>query len=222
MGEAAGPAIVGRRRELEQLAALIERRAPALVLVAGPAGTGKSTVIRAAQPDAEADGWTMLPAAEATELVAGSATTPESFAATVWAHLDVVPAGDPVTGLAPTLADRAPLLVTLDVFRPTDAFATWLVGDLMAELRSSSAPVVLAAMTAFDSDERLLRPAADLLLRLGPLDTSEVRAALNALGPLDPPLVDDELNVYVREGSSDPAVLASLLRLLPQTASGAS
>jgi AAA ATPase domain len=206
--------VIGREREFGELTAILERRSPALVLVTGEAGMGKTTLVRAMQDQSATDGWTPLPKdSNSAPLVADRSTTPESFSGAF--HRAFGGAADEALAELPeTLAAHAPVLLLIEFFRPTRVFANWLSDALMGELRSAAVPAVVVVTTAFDSDKELLAHAADVVVRLGPLDAEDVRKALLELPPLDPPLDDHELGIYVEEASRAPAVLSSLLRLL--------
>jgi AAA ATPase domain len=219
-GEQGGIAgrLSGREEELGRLVSFLDREGPALVLVSSPAGMGKTTLVRAVQARASSRNWTLLPAPwHGAELVAGWRTTPESFTLQARRLLGDVPEldDDPPPALAAVLGTHAPLLLALEINRPTSAFAAWVAGELMQDLRVQEAAVVVVAITASDSDERLMSAGADAVIRLGPLAPEAVRAALSALPPLAPPLESAELDVYVQAGSASPAVITGLLRLLP-------
>lgn len=57
----ADDAIIGREKELRQLAEVLERNRPQLVLIHGAAGIGKSRLLREVRSRAELSGWQPLP-----------------------------------------------------------------------------------------------------------------------------------------------------------------
>jgi hypothetical protein len=72
-------ALVGRENQLAEAITLIERRASALLLVAGEVGMGKSTFLAALDEYATGAGWTVARSDETGELTIAPSTTPPEF-----------------------------------------------------------------------------------------------------------------------------------------------
>jgi hypothetical protein len=152
---------VGRSAELERLERLLRDEPPAnVVLLHGPAGVGKSALMREFARRAAAGGWTPL-AIEARDL------------APLAEELDAV--------LAPALATERPL-VLLDSWERLGALDSYLRAELLPRL-PSGALVVVASRRApgrgwFGGGwEHVV-----LDLPLGPLDDTEADALLSLRG----------------------------------------
>jgi hypothetical protein len=208
--------IVGRDAELGRATDLLERRAPALLLVAGDTGRGKTTFIRAVTRHARSEGWAV---AQETLSGAHSVTptmTPGDFETVVRASLGLSssPAG---TTLIEDLGRRAPVMIPIDGYRPNEAFAGWFLRSFLEPVRDSSKSIVtLIAERREELDD--LVPVADETLTFGPLAQAPIRAHFARVGSsLAPPLGDTELEAYVTAGQKDVEALGALTRLLALT-----
>jgi len=72
-------ALVGRENQLAEAITIIERRASALLLVAGEVGMGKSTFLAALDEYAGGEGWTVARSDAVGELTIAPSTTPPEF-----------------------------------------------------------------------------------------------------------------------------------------------
>jgi hypothetical protein len=70
---------IGRARELEQIGEILARRVPALIVVTGRVGVGKSTVLRMAEQLASGRGWCTLYCSREDEKCVTPETSEEEF-----------------------------------------------------------------------------------------------------------------------------------------------
>jgi hypothetical protein len=218
------PAGTFRPRELERVLAMLGERRPAVILVTGDPGMGKTSFLSAVRGGAAALGWATAGGEPDGRLVIHPHTRDPEFREAVLAML---PATDkrrlgaevsaPSASGAPELfaaelGRLAPLLVLIDDYRPSPSFAEWFErGFLPAVPRRDASLVVVVAERP---GTRPLEALATETLELGPLESAVVRSALlGMLPPLEPPLSEQELEQYV-SAAKNPVVLASLIRVL--------
>jgi AAA ATPase-like protein len=217
-----------RARELAHLHAVLAARRPALVVLAGAPGMGKTTLLETWGARATALGWEVA-GGDACHRVAVTPSTDErGFRAALLAArcetddgarrararatVSAPPARrralDPLLN---ELARRAPFLVLLDDYCPNPQFAEWFEDGFLPELHRCGAPVVIGAAVR---SPQCLGDRADRLVVLGKLAAADVHEALASLGgSLRPPLAPHELEIYARDARV-PAVLDSLMRVL--------
>jgi hypothetical protein len=217
-----------RRRELEQLERLLELRAPALALICGEDGMGKTRLLAALEERARERRWATVRTHDGRSLRIGESTTEREFlfeveefvqtpldrgAAAGHGALATAPA-EPLHPLVARLQREAPIVLLIDGFRPSEALAAGWTAAMLPALRRSETPIVVVVADRADSLEPL-RPHADTTVELGALDPGELAGLLRAGGEeLVPPLSDDELAVYIDEAGAQPHLLAPLLRVL--------
>jgi hypothetical protein len=125
-------------------------------------------------------------------------------------QLDVSPVHE--ESLVDELSRRAPVLLAIDDYRPSQEFADWFEKRFAPGVLASRERVVTVVAPRRGS-KRLESVATDLL-KLGPLDRELVRQVLETtLEKLDPAATKKELDRYVKAAKS-PVVLASLIRVL--------
>jgi len=73
------PSLIGREAELSTAADILAQRAPALIVVAGDTGLGKSAFLREIGARAVADGWSVAGSDETGRLTVTPGTTPAVF-----------------------------------------------------------------------------------------------------------------------------------------------
>lgn len=192
------PLVVGREAELRRLLAVADRRASALVLVEGPAYSGRSTLL--GEFARRLEGWVVAGSPE-PPLEVDDGTTPEA----VDARLES--------------ASEGPCLLLLDGYSPSPGFHAWFTGQWRGSGDSDrlrGPRPVLAVVAGAGADLAALHPLADDVLSLGPLELDAVRSAIldSASGAM-PPLRPEEVDGIARGAAVRPEILASLLRLLP-------
>lgn len=228
-----------RPRELDRILAVLGRKRPAVVVLTGAPGMGKSGVLDALRSRAAAQGWAIGGSYGDHRLVVEPRTTQETFredvvgtlqeaaeAATTAPHgpASALAASSPLVHRArsvnadPVVAELArrsggnPVLITIDDFRPSPAFGSWFERRFVPALLASELPIVVAMAERLGGVD--VRASATEVIELGPLSPDFVRQALSAISDkLDPPLSDHEFTVYGREARS-PVLLDSLLRAL--------
>jgi hypothetical protein len=204
-----------RRRELESLLGVLAARQPAVVVITGDPGMGKTSLLADFRVSAVAQGWSAVGGGRDRLSIDPRMGEPDLRRALL-GTADAPPAPGPsAPGPEPfvkDLARHAPLLLLIDDYRPSPAFGRWFETDfLRAVLRCGTELVVAMAKRP---GTRPLEAVATEVLDLGPLDDEVVRSALETmLPPLEPALSPTELEHYVR-GANSPAVLASLIRVL--------
>ena len=103
--------------------------------------------------------------------------------------------------------ERAPVLLAVDGYDPSELVHSWIVNGLLPSLRGVKEPVILIFLDRLPRLERL-RKDADITCELGPLDTTEVARHLSAAGAsLSPRLGDAELRAYAEEAAQTPGLL---------------
>lgn len=220
------PLLIGRDKELAQVEAILEHHGPALVVVSAPTGAGKSSLLQEIYARATEQGWRAAYSdSEGPFSVAPSTTertfgqrmlellgvfTSEAFSPTmtsqVWA--------DPLHSLLDQLDRREHVLLIIDGYEPEPRFAHWYTSSFIEGVRYAEAPV---AVIVSDQSSNLaeLRPIADEVIDLGPLDQQAVRQHLELIGrQIAPPMEASELDAYVKFACKDPGKLAFLKRVL--------
>lgn len=228
------PLLIGREEELDRMTAFLDRGEPALVLVSGAAGVGKTIFLQAAGAAARARGWSTVPAAADGALEIGPETTREWFSGRMRADLDI-PAHDV---LAPTAGDfeggaaqrtapaspadplveqlarrRGRVLLLVDGYLPSAQFGTWFRDVFTGGLIRSHRTQVVVAVADEPASLSSLEPAASARIDLGPLSASAIRRHFYNLRA-QPPLRADEIQVFTEEAAARPELLPVLGRLL--------
>lgn len=228
------PVMVGRDRELGQIKAILERRKPALVVMAGETGIGKTSLLREAGLFASRLGWKTVPDVNQQEMTVEPETTEDTFSSRVRKLLKI-PAPENFPEAAPDfevrkvlqhgryplfhllveqLCHQAPLLLLIDGYRPEASFTGWFTGHFVTEMKKTEAPVVIIVADR-PGNVAMLMPFADESISIGPLDPESLRQLLENIGQqLSPPLEKDELYAYLKEVCEKPEILGSLTRVL--------
>jgi hypothetical protein len=229
------PVLVGRAAEISRFDRVLDTRAPALVLIAGATGMGKSSFLRAVQIRATLRGWRSPPRLIAIDARSDEQQLAATIIAEVGASSDrlenegdsanatqrrssgsfVVPGMPRATSqFVARLQRRAPLLVCIEGYRPSPAFNERFLEIAGAHLPRAAAPVVIA-IADLPSALAPLRPFAGEQIELGELPLAPVREHLERLGTtLHPPIAPDELLTYVRAVGKNPGFLGALTRVL--------
>ena len=217
-----------RARELAHLHAVLAARRPALVVLTGAPGMGKTTLLETWAGRATALGWEVAGGDACRRLTVGPSTDERAFRAALLAAtcendngarlararatVSAPPARrrtlDPLLN---ELARRAPFLIVLDDYCPNPQFEEWFEDGFLPELRRCGAAVVVGLAVR---GPHHLGDDADRVVALGKLAPADVHAALASLdGALPTPLEPREREVYLQQARV-PAVLDSLLRVL--------
>lgn len=238
--------LIGRERELAQLRKVLERRRPALVLVTGPVGVGKTVVLQAVDGVARQLGWSVAHQDAEGPLQIDPTTTSDEFCIRVSQLLDLIDEGEPAApagileavpasdvgrhpdAVVPSrlralarrlrgLAHAAPVLLLVDSYQPEPGFEREFVRVFVRELARDRAPVVLMVADRPRSGRRRL-PATDTV-EIGPPGAAAIKRYFQELGRgLDPPMEPAELDTYVDLGHDTPESITGLAALLELTA----
>jgi hypothetical protein len=216
---------VGRHRELARIEAVLERRLPALLIVSGENGRGKTRLVQEVRVRAIARGWSTIPH-DGAAFTVDDDTTETGFLATLSRllrpdepdRLDRPLPASLRTSEQPSIFDelrqRAPVLVTIDGYRPSADFAQWFVTTLVARARHGEGPVVIIVADRAPNVTELTAVADDVVTLEG-LDDGSVREIFASLASrLFPPMETTELNAYVEEVCHRPDLLGALTKVL--------
>jgi hypothetical protein len=223
--------LLGRQAELARIAQRVDAGNPAVVLLMGEVGTGKTEMLRAAADQARGKDWTVVGdiglgvdletnerafAARVQEFIRFSTDSTRAFGSgsEVEAHAHLATA-EPVATIGSSfvreLARQAPLLLLVDGFRASEEFAEAFARFLSRVRSTGSAVVVLVAGRV--PELRELVPVADEVIEVGPLAEEPVRDYFKRL-VIEPPLTPEEIDVYVAESVKRPDRAVSLARVL--------
>lgn len=238
----ADPPFVGRPADLSRLVELLDRP-PAVALVRGGHGSGRSTLLHALRRNAEARRWRTVQTrpvrpdtgredlerelrtlAGLSETVVGSRTgTPGARAGARVQALDApvhATSGSPmradeVTTIAKGLAAQQTLLL-LDDYRPDPEVERWLLSRVLGPLQRDGAPVlVVVAGRAADLGVLHAETDPDVVVDAQPPTEPEVRGHVAALGAhLHPPAQAAEIDALVAGLVAEPRLVAPLIRTL--------
>lgn len=167
--------IIGREPERDAFEALLHADGPLVMLVDGPSGVGKSTLLHACADRAAETGTTPL-----LLDLSGATATPTGFLERLHSQTPLRFDGHM---LARTDTSGAPFVLLLDTFEDVLAIAPWLRDTLLPAL-PDEARLVVAGQTVPGADWRA-DPALGALLvscTLGPLDDDHARALLARRG----------------------------------------
>lgn len=224
--------LLGRQAELERIFRRLDERQPALVVLVGDVGAGKTAVLRTAAAEADAKGWKVIGLEHnEPDLTVDPRTTQFGFVelvhdllrgADTWQPFPAVeahvarpprqPWATDVPALARELAAHAPIVVIVDGFRPSQEFAEAFV-RLARRIRDShGAVLVLVGARRVGLSEPVVR-AADEVVELGPLAAAPVRRYFEELS-LEPPITPEEVEAYAEEAVRRPDNAVALARVL--------
>ena len=216
-----------REAEHRALYGVLAARRPAVVLVCGSAGMGKSWLLRDVRARASSQGWYVASDLDGGVLRIDPQTSPRDFRSAVLEAIETDPgedrsrirresAVDDSRAFVEELARQAPVLVIVDDHRPGAAFARWFKGSFLPQVAACGAAVVVVVAQPPGGGELA---GLDTVppVELTELEPEEIRAVLrhDAAG-VDPPLSDEELEVYAEE-ARNPQDLSSLIRALTFT-----
>lgn len=203
--------------------AVLSERMPAVIAVCGSPGMGKTSLLRAFRDRAVTRGWVVAGGRDDGRIAIGAGTQRQDFVTAVLdrierspepgadAHPEARGPDGPMDPFVAELARRAPLVIVVDDYRPGPLFADWFERTFLPGVKSSGAPLVIAA--AQRARGRRMDSHATRVIELSALDALFVRDRLLEIEGLEPPLTPDELDVYAREADS-PLLVDSLLHVL--------
>jgi AAA ATPase domain len=234
------PTLIARETELARFDTLLSRGSPALVLVTGDAGTGKSVLVKAVLHRSAAAGWTtagpltVSPDTEDADFTAAlrellgisAETLPGS---TVERPEEMLRARESARGEEPTeariavedrspliiaLRRRQPLLIAVDGYRPSPRFHKWLLDIFVHDLFVSAGSVVIV-FAERPAAAALIRPRVDEEIRVDAVGRQLLHGQFAILGAaLSPPAERPEIDAWVSAVGNDPELIGPLWRAL--------
>ena len=181
--------MIGREREQAMLAAALDRAAagtPALVLIAGEAGIGKTTLVDTFARGAQRRGYRIVRGGADERETAGLALwsgpiAALGLAADTFGENAQGPEGrwEAVDSLAAALESAAPVVVVLEDIHWADEVSLWLLGQLVGSLPGD----VLLVATSRVAHLASVRPG--LTVVVGGLSTGEVATMIGEHGATD-------------------------------------
>lgn len=239
-------AMVSRSEELSRVAAMLERGGPALVIVRADRGAGRKAFLDEVAEQAAGTHWTVGWRDADGQLAIGPFVTAARFGDRVSRMIDTAGSGaslhrahspraallraDPSDveygaielgrGLLDVLAEHEPVLLVVDGYAPTSAFARWF-GDLVAAIRRRDMRVAIVLGVAKDTGGELL-PDGGETVELDRLDVTAIAEHFASLAVgIDPPLSDEELAYYASAAERLPERIGAFGRLLEAAARSA-
>jgi AAA ATPase domain len=223
--------LLGRQAELERIAQRVDAGKPAVVLLVGEVGTGKTQMLRAAADRARAKDWRVVGdnglgvdletterafAERVQEFIGLSTDSTLTFGSgsEVEAHARLATVEAPTTigsSFVRELARHAPLLLLVDGFRASEEFAE-AFARFLARLRSTGSSIVVL-VAGRDAELSVLLSAADEVIEVDRLAEEPVREYCERLA-VKPPLTPEEIDAYVAESVKRPDRAVSLARVL--------
>jgi hypothetical protein len=220
--------IVGRDREIATIEEVLARRHPALIVVSGEVGVGKTFLSRQIEERAVTQGWQTVcypsgghlsisadtTTASITELVRRVPVTAQTSTADIVARTASSQEGAPVSyDLVEQLRVRAPLLFLIDGYRPSPELNAWFRAAIDGLKQSAAAVIVLVAEITAQAED--LVSFADDVIRLEPLDADAVRQHFEReAGRLKIELSAAELDSYVQAVCRNMGALVPLIAVL--------
>jgi nucleoside-triphosphatase THEP1 len=226
---------VGRQAEWERLLAELKARKPALVLVAGPPGSGRTTLLVAIAVAARELGYSVIGGQEAVTV--DRTTRSSDLRRIVTSMLGAT--AEPVTKSQPSapsflrlivgflfrraseerailrlLEARAPTILAIDGYAPSRGMSAWFANRLLPRVLRSAAPVLVLVADNLESMTDLRESATDTI-ELQPVSRDAVEEHLRAAGAdLRPPLSGSELAGYCDAVADDLSLLQPLEEVL--------
>jgi AAA ATPase domain len=222
------PLLVGRDHELAIFRKILEVKQAQLVVLTGQAGMGKSSLLQKFHQLGEEAGWNVLDLPESSSI--NGETTPDSFSMQLQTLLAAPTAktfiekpnsplvdratGEPLLPIVERFLALAPLLLTVDGFRPRIAFAEWFQTVFVNHLKRSGAPIVLI-ISERPKGATKITAWADQIIQLGPLDAYFISEHFKDLGrQISPPMSAKEIQEYTKAAQNDTEILDNLTRVL--------
>jgi len=228
------PLLVGRESELATFQRILKEKEAQLVVLTGRAGMGKSSLLQKFHQVGEEAGWNVLDLPESSSI--NLETTPDTFSMQLQGLLAAPtaksfiekpgsPSGDRATGepllpIVERLSALAPLLLTVDGYRPRSDFGEWFQTVFVDHLKRSGAPIVVIISERPEGATKITA-WADEIIQLGPLDEHSIIQHFQDLGrQISPPMSEYEIREYTKAAQADTEALGSLTRVLRLTVPG--
>jgi hypothetical protein len=239
--------LIGRQRELDHFETLISRGQPALVVVAGQPGTGKTGLLRAFGERAASKGWKTIPGEESWPMVVTPEMTDVDFREQILRGLGVlteegftteamypsaVQVGSYATEKAfkptsttallnpivKTCISMAPLAILIDGYRPNHRFEHWFSAIFLNDMLQSDASIITVIADVPKEVDRLTKLDGSVVFTTGTLKSKDIRERFRMMdAEFSLELEESELDYYVRVVREKPDRFHSLARLLELT-----
>jgi AAA ATPase-like protein len=234
------PILIGRENELRELESALTSGSSQICAVSGAPGTGKTELVQALARRAAVSGWTVvgpLPVTRDTRekdfsnCVETRALSPSSLAGSARdgpmeatgsvASIAGGASEDAKKGAAesdPRSADAlsalSSVVLLLDPYDPSKEFDEWFVRRFLVDLAKARGPVVTLVAHRELAWTRLHEIAA-VKLELRGLRRAEYKRYFEDISTtLNPPLMPDEVNVYVSALVHEPYLVVPFVRAL--------
>jgi len=225
----------GREAEWQRLLARLQARRPALLLVTGQPGSGRTTLLVTLAAVGPELGYSVIGGQDAVtvdrttrssdlrRIVASApgaaAQVPaegkpqgRSFLRRI-ADLFTRPASDE-KAITRTLEAMAPAILVVDGYTPSRQMSWWFADRLVPRILRSGSPILVVVADTPDSTTAL-RGAATETIELRPVSREAVEEQLRAAGHgLEPPVSGSELAAYCEAVTNDLSLLKPLEKIL--------
>lgn len=228
---------IGRGREYDRLVGQISIDHPAIVVVSGPPGSGRTDIVRRLATVADemqfhclgvneqlvveratklSDILRVLEAQPRVERPAQNSSTSRSgWLKTVFELAESrIESANTEKNLLQRLARLAPLYLAVEGYRPSPTFDSWIRNRLAPWIRREQIAIMLI-ITGSPREVASISDIADVTIELGSLDLPEVVEFFKSqFSSIEPPGSTTEIQQYANAAASQPSLVSAFQRVL--------